>query len=59
MKLKDARKLHNEDEVTIKKTGQVLRVMDSFAPLLDAFGKPKIILFLLTDGNYYNHKEIK
>ena len=58
MKLKNAMKLHNEDEVTIKKTRQILRVIESRWPLLDKHGDPRIINLLLDDGNWYNHKEV-
>jgi len=52
MKLKDAMRLHNEDEVIIKKTGQVLRVIETRL-------HPKVFYLLLSDGNWYNNKEIK
>lgn len=52
MKKSDAKKLHNEDEVIVKKTGEVLRVVDSHL-------NSKRVYLLLSDGNYYNHKEIK
>lgn len=59
MKRRDAMKLHNEDEVIVKKTGRVLRVIESYQHLLDKHGNPRVINLLLDDGNWYNHKEIK
>lgn len=59
MRIRDAKKLHNEDEVIVKSTGQVLRVIESCHHLLDKNGYPKVINLLLTDGRRYNHKEIK
>ena len=52
MKRGDAMKLHNEDEVIVKKTGQVLRVIETHL-------HPKVLYLLLSDGNWYNNKEIK
>ena len=59
MKRRDAMKLHNEDEVIVKKTGQVRRVIESSQHLLDKHGNPIVINLLLDDGNWYNHKEVK
>lgn len=59
MKRRDAMKLHNEDEVIVKKTGQVLRVIESCGHLLDKHGNPTVINLLLDDGLWYTHKEIK
>ena len=59
MKRRDAVKLHNEDEVIIKKTGQILRVIEACWHLLDKHGNPRVINLLLDDGNWYNHKEVK
>ena len=52
MKKDDARKLHNEDEVIVKKTGQILRVVEKYP-------HPKLIYLLLSDGYWYNNKEVK
>ena len=59
MKRRDAVKLHNEDEVIVKKTGQVLRVIESCWHLLDKHGNPRVINLLLNDGKWYNHKDVK
>ena len=59
MKRRDAMKLHNEDEVIVKKTGLVLRVIESYWHLLDKHGNPRVINLLLDDGLWYTHKEVK
>ena len=59
MKRRDAMKLHNEDEVIVKKTGQVLRVIESLGLNLDRHGNPRVINLLLDDGLWYTHKEVK
>lgn len=51
-------KLHNEDEVIVKKTGHVLRVIESCWHLLDKHGNPRVINLLMNDGNWYNHKDV-
>ena len=59
MKLKDAMKLHNEDEVTVKKTGTILRVIEKecFTKEESATGSGYVNLYL-TDGQWYTHKEV-
>lgn len=59
MKRRDAMKLHNEDEVIVKKTGQVLRVIKAWEVNLDKHGNPRVISLLLDDGLWYTHKEVK
>ena len=52
MKYRDAKKLHNEDQVRVKKTGQVLSVVETAVT-------PKTVTVLCDDGNEYHHTEIK
>jgi len=59
MKRGDAMKLHNEDEVIVKKTGQVLRVIKAWGLNLDKHRNPSVIALLLDDGIWYTHKEVK
>ena len=60
MKLRDALKLHNEDEVIIKKTGEVRRVISvcDIPKELTNNNKPSADI-LLDDGNWYEHTEVK
>lgn len=51
MKFSVARKLHNEDEITIKKTGQILRVVEVQV-------EEKACFILCDDGNQYHHMEV-
>lgn len=53
MKFKDAKKLHHEDEVLIKKTGEILTVIEV------KHEQPKQVNVLLSDGLWYSHKDIK
>lgn len=50
----NAKKLHNEDEVTVKRTGEVLTVLQAY---LSANGKNVIIE--CDDGNTYYHRELR
>ena len=60
MKLKDAQKLHNEDEVTLKKTGKVMTVIDVIkTPAEHTTNHINCVDILLEDGNWYGHKEVK
>lgn len=52
MKFQKAKKLHNEDEVTIKKTKQILTVVETIVT-------DKTVIVLCDDGNEYHHKDIK
>ena len=52
MTFTNAKKLHNEDEVTIKKTGVILTVISTEV-------KEKTVTILCDDGNEYHHREIK
>jgi hypothetical protein len=46
-----AKKLHNEDEVLIKKTGEIVQVIS-----IEVWGKD--IFVLCSDGNTYHHREL-
>ena len=46
------KKLHNEDEVTIKATGVILAVVSTTI-------KEKTVTIFCDDGNEYHYKEIK
>lgn len=54
MTFRNARKLHNEDEVTVKKTSIVLTVLNAY---IDESGK--YVLVECDDGNTYYHDEIR
>lgn len=55
MTFREAKKLHNEDEVTIKETGAILTVLDAYINP----SNPKQVLIECDDGNTYVHKEVK
>ena len=60
MKLADALKLHNEDEVTVKRTKAVLRVVEvEITPKEHTTNRMDCVDVLLEDGNWYGYKEIK
>lgn len=52
MTYKEALKLHNEDEVIVKETNVVMRV-------IEVINHENYAEILLEDGNYYHHKDIK
>lgn len=54
MTFNDAQKLHNEDEVIIKETGEHLYVLDAYVNP----DNPQQILIECDDGNTYTHHEI-
>lgn len=51
MRYKDAKKLHNEDEVTLKRTGEVLVVVETEVQEKDVFIR-------CDDGVLYHHTAI-
>lgn len=59
MKYKYARNLHNEDQVIVRKTGQVLMVVETrlVAPEKTS-GRAPAVQVMLDDGNWYHHREI-
>ena len=52
MRYRDAKKLHNEDQIRVKKTGRVLSVVETDVT-------SKNVTVLCDDGNEYHHTEIK
>ena len=59
MKLRDALKLHNEDEVMVKKTKEVLRVVEmEVTPKEHTTNNMTCVDIRLSDGNWYGYKEI-
>ena len=59
MKLRDALKLHNEDEVTVKKTKQVMKVVEiEVTPKEHTANNTTCVDIMLEDGNWYGHEEI-
>lgn len=60
MKFADALKLHNEDEVTVKRTKRVMRVVEvEITPKENTFNHIACVDVLLEDGNWYGYKEIR
>lgn len=59
MKKQDALKLHNGDEVIVKKNKQVMRVVEiEVTPKEHTTNNMTCIDIMLEDGNWYGHKEI-
>ena len=59
MKIRDALKLHNEDEVIVKKNKQVMRVVEiKVTPKEHTANNRTCIDIMLEDGNWYGYKEI-
>lgn len=54
MKYINAKKLHNGDEIIIKKTNEILSVVS-----VEHYIYTKDVYVLCNDGNKYHHKEIK
>ncbi len=54
MTYNQALKLHNEDEVTIKETGEVLTVLQAYTP-----DTTKRVFIECDDGNTYLHTEVQ
>lgn len=54
MTYRQAKRLHNEDEVTVKKTGVVVTVISA-----EVFGPPHNAVKVETTGGTYWHKEIR
>lgn len=60
MKLADALKLHNEDEVTVKRTKRVMRVVEiEITPKEHTTNHMTCVDILLEDGKWYGYKEIR
>lgn len=54
MTFAEAKNLHNEDEVTIKETGEVVTVLQSYPSV-----NGKCIILECDDGNEYYNNEVK
>ena len=54
MKFRDAKKLHNEDEVTVKETNEVVTVLQAYQS-----ENGKHITVECDDGNTYYNDEIR
>lgn len=59
MKYQDAKKLHNGDEVTIKKTGEVLMVIRAYQPNSMNLYQKNQVFIECDDGNTYYHTDVK
>lgn len=55
MRFRDAKRLHNEDEVIVKETGRVACVLNAWVP----DESPKVVLIECDDGNTYTHSELR
>ena len=60
MRLREAKKLHNEDEVTVKKTGQTMQVVEiEYIEPEQTSNNIAGLSVMLEDGNWYGYKEIR
>ena len=60
MTLKDALKLHNGDEVVVKRTKEIQTVVEvEFVPEEQTNNRAAGLSVRLTDGNWYGYKEIR
>lgn len=59
MKLQDALKLHNEDEVTVTATKQTMRVVEIDVTPREKTPTHRIwVHVMLEDGNWYGYREL-
>lgn len=59
MRLRDAKKLHSGDEVTVKRTKEILRVIETeYVSASDTSNRVPALSVFLEDGNWYGYKEI-
>ena len=59
MRLRDAIKLHSEDEVTVKKSGKTMKVVDiEYIEPEKTYNSIAGLSVMLEDGNWYGYKEI-
>ena len=59
MKLKNALKLHNEDEVIVKKTKKIYQVIEvEVTPKEHTTNNMTCVDVYLSDGNWYGYKEL-
>lgn len=54
MRYADALKLHSGDEVTVKRSKEIMRVIET-----EVVPEIKGISIMLEDGNWYGYKEIR
>lgn len=59
MNFRNAKKLHNGDEVTVKKTGEVLTVVSAYVPRPMNMINRNQVFVECDDGNTYIHSDIK
>ena len=60
MTFRAAQKLHNEDEVTVKKTGEIVTILNAYLDLVE--GKPMVFVDVCTKDDGFttlSHKEIR
>lgn len=57
MTFRNAKKLHNEDEVTIKRTGRVVRILNAY--VIDDPLFTKAVVIEADDGHTYTHTEVR
>ena len=59
MRLRDAKKLHSGDEVTVKRTKETLRVIETeYIAAQDMSNRVSGLSVFLENGNWYGYKEI-
>ena len=56
MTFRNAERLHNEDEVTVKETGRILRVLNAY--VIDDPLRSRCVLIECEDGHTYHHAEV-
>ena len=54
MTYREAKKLHNEDVVTVCRTGEYRAVIET-----QDVPDIKIVSIMLDDGNWYSHREVR
>lgn len=62
MTFRQAKKLHNEDEVILKTNGEVLHILNTHEEINEVTGKQKIIIEAVGTDNQYvtvSHKEVR
>lgn len=55
MTYKVAKRLHNEDEITIKETGKIVSVLQTY----EDPNARNIVFIECDDGNVYHHRDVK
>ena len=59
MNYRNARKLHNGDEVILKETGEVLTVISAYEQRPMNMVNRKNIFIECNDGNTYHHTDVR